>query len=176
MSEHLSPSIGPYQDGDVVFRDGDPRTAEVAQQVGDLIAWRLQCGRVEHIGSTAVGGAGGTGTVDLLVPAVSNVEVEVALVELGFQRATTEDEFFAKYPFFVGSFSYDGEPFALHVHLIPPEAEEIDAIKFFRTCLRADSELLRAYLTAKRAILADGVICPAEYQRRKAEFFKQVLG
>ena len=48
--------IGPYVSGPAVCRDYDPRAAEVARQVAQLLASNLPSVRAEHIGSTAVPG------------------------------------------------------------------------------------------------------------------------
>ena len=76
----------------------------------------------------------------------------------------------------VGSLVHDGEVFLLHVHVIPENSPEVDELRFFRTCLRADPDLLAAYVACKREILASGVTDPLDYCVKKGEFIKQVLG
>ncbi len=49
-------------------------------------------------------------------------------------------------------------------------------MRFFRACLRADPELLRAYVARKREIIASGVTDSLEYCRIKGEFIKAMLG
>ena len=49
-------------------------------------------------------------------------------------------------------------------------------MRFFRSCLRADAELARAYVLHKRSIVAGGVSQEGEYCRQKAAFLKMVLG
>ena len=79
-------------------------------------------------------------------------------------------------PAFRGVWVENGDAFLLHVHVLPAGADEIDSMRFLRTCLRADGELPRAYVQQKRAILSSGVVDEAEYCRQKAAFLKMVLG
>ena len=75
-----------------------------------------------------------------------------------------------------GSFVHDGETFLIHVHVIPASSPEVDDMRFFRTCLRADPELLQAYVARKREIIASGVTDSLDYCRIKGEFIKEMLG
>ena len=70
---------------------------------------------------------------------------------------------------------HNGKPFAVHVHVLPTGADEIDSMRFFRSCLRSDAELMKAYVKQKKAILKGGAD-PAAYQKQKGEFLKMVLG
>ena len=76
----------------------------------------------------------------------------------------------------MGSWQHKDKRFLVHVHVVPASSPEADEMRFFRTCLRADEELARAYVARKRAILAEGVTGPLEYSQRKGEFIKGVLG
>ena len=49
-------------------------------------------------------------------------------------------------------------------------------MRFFRNRLRADPDLLRAYVARKREIVASGVTGSLDYCRIKGEFIKKVLG
>ena len=75
-----------------------------------------------------------------------------------------------------GSFVHDGQTFLIHVHVIPASSSEVDEMRFFRACLRADPDLVKAYVARKREIVAGGVTDSLEYCRMKGEFIKQVLG
>ena len=75
-----------------------------------------------------------------------------------------------------GSIVHDGETFLLHVHVIPASSPEVDDMRFFRACLRADAELLQSYVARKRAIIASGVTDSLEYCKIKGEFIKELLG
>ncbi len=74
-----------------------------------------------------------------------------------------------------GSFVHDSQTFLIHVHLIPASSPEVDEMRFFRTCLRANPELVKAYVARKRQIVAGGVTDSLEYCRIKGEFIKEVL-
>jgi GrpB-like predicted nucleotidyltransferase (UPF0157 family) len=179
MSDPIHPIIGPYQQRPAVCRNYDPRAAVVAQQIAAAIRSHLPQVRVEHVGSTSVPGCGGKGIVDLMVPyrdAEELAAVKGLLERLGFQRQADRDAFPEDRPMRVGSLFHDGELFLVHVHVIPANSPEVDEMHFFRTCLRADPELLEAYVARKREIIAGGVTDSLEYCRLKGEFIKAVLG
>jgi GrpB-like predicted nucleotidyltransferase (UPF0157 family) len=116
--------------------------------------------------------------VDLMI-AVADGELAAVtelLDRLGFQRQTGEDVFPETRPMRVGSFVHDGETFLLHVHVIPASSPEVDEMRFFRACLRADPELRHVYVARKREILAGDVADSLEYCRLKGEFIKEMLG
>lgn len=134
--------------------------------------------QVEHVGSTAVPGCAGKGIVDLMIP-VPEGEMEAVkelLDRLGFQRQTTRDPFPEDRPMRVGALLHDGETFLLHVHAIPAKSPEVDELRFFRACLRADAELLKAYVARKREIIAGGTTDSLDYCHEKGRFIKEVLG
>jgi GrpB-like predicted nucleotidyltransferase (UPF0157 family) len=176
--DHIQPVIGPYVSRPAVCRDYDPRAAEVARRVAALVCEHLPQIRVEHVGSTAVPGCAGKGVVDFLI-AVADGELEQVkelLDRLGFQGRIGPAPFPETRPLRAGSFVHNGETFLLHVYVIPASAPEVDEMRFFRTCLRADPELLKAYVARKREIIAGGVTDSLDYCRLKGEFIKQVLG
>jgi mannose-6-phosphate isomerase-like protein (cupin superfamily) len=82
--------IGPYDQVPATCNDHDPRTIEVAEQVGRLIEFYLSGIAVEHVGSTAVQGCVGKGIVDLMIlyPPGRLPEVKDVLNALGFQGQT----------------------------------------------------------------------------------------
>lgn len=98
------------------------------------------------------------------------------LDRLGLQRQANRDPFPEDRPMRVGSLVYDGETFLLHVHVIPETSPEVDEMCFFRACLRADPDLLKAYVAEKRKIIASGVTDSLDYCYAKGEFIKEVLG
>jgi GrpB-like predicted nucleotidyltransferase (UPF0157 family) len=178
MLDDDKPTIGPYEYRPAVCRDYDYRGPNVARQVAGMIREHLPHVQVEHVGSTSVPGCAGKGVVDLMIP-VPDGELETIkqlLDQLGFQRQTNRDPFPEDRPLRVGSLTYDGEVFRLHVHVIPAASPEVDELRFFRTCLRADPELLKAYVARKREIIAGGVTDSLEYCKLKGEFIKTVLG
>ena len=169
------PIIGRYPHLPPACLAYDPRAPAVAQRVGDLITTRLPAVTVEHIGSTSVPGCAGKGIVDLMVvyppgqlPAVKDV-----LAELGFQPQTSRDPFPEERPMRVGTLEHAGSVFRLHVHVIAADSPEAAGLRGFRDRLRADPQLMDAYVARKRAILAAGVTDSLDYCLRKGEFFTE---
>ena len=178
MPDQPQPVIGPYFSRPAACRDYDPRAADVARLVAALVYEHLPQVRVEHVGSTSVPGCAGKGNVDLMI-AVADGELEKVkevLDRLGFQGQIGRDPFPETRPMRAGSFVHDGKTFLLHVHVIPASSPEVDDMRFFRTCLRADPELLQAYVARKREIIASGVTDSLDYCRIKGEFIKEMLG
>jgi GrpB-like predicted nucleotidyltransferase (UPF0157 family) len=169
--------IEPYDQPLVACRDFDPRTVEIARHVAGLIVRYLPSARAEHIGSTAVPGCAGRGIIDLLIacPEGDAEKVDVLLGRLGFRQGG-EALFPPHPPAYQGAWVHNGEAFLVHVHVLPAGAAEVDSIRFLRSCLRSDVELVRAYVQHKRAIISSGVTDAAEYCRQKAAFLKMVLG
>jgi GrpB-like predicted nucleotidyltransferase (UPF0157 family) len=178
MPDPVQPAIGPYESRPAVCRAYDPRAACAARQVAAMIRDQLPRLDVEHVGSTSVPGCAGKGIVDLMIPAPDGEldAIKQILDALGFQRQTSRDAFPEDRPMRVGSLAYDGETFLLHVHVIPAASPEVDELRFFRVCLRADPELLKAYVAKKREIVASGVTDSLDYCYKKGEFIKEVLG
>jgi GrpB-like predicted nucleotidyltransferase (UPF0157 family) len=181
------PVIETYVIRPAACRDYDPRAAEVARRIDDLISRHLPNVHAEHVGSTAVPGCAGKGIVDLMIPVPDGAmeNVKQVLGQLGFQPQTRDCPDFrvnenGTVPFFanlyVGAIKHDGETFLLHVHVIPADSTEVDDMRFFRACLRADPELIRVYVARKREILAGGVTDSSEYCRIKGEFLKSIFG
>jgi GrpB-like predicted nucleotidyltransferase (UPF0157 family) len=178
MFDQVEPVIGPYSSRPAVCRDYDPRVAAVARQIIALLSTHLPQIHAEHVGSTAVSGCAGKGIVDLLIPVPDGKmdKVKELLDRLGFQRQTGRDSFPEDRPMRVGSWQQDGETFLLHVHIIPASSPEVEETRFFRACLRAVPELMKAYVAQKRKIIASGVTDSLEYCKAKGEFLKAVLG
>jgi GrpB-like predicted nucleotidyltransferase (UPF0157 family) len=176
--EQVQAVIGPYIGRPAVCREHDPRAADVARQVAAVLAAHCPEVRAEHVGSTAVPGCAGKGTVDLMIPARDGTleTVKELLDRLGFQRQAGPDPFPETRPMRVGAWQHDGETFLLHVYVIPATSPEVDDMRFFRSCLRADPELVNAYVARKREIIAGGVTDSLEYCRIKGEFLKTVFG
>ena len=98
------------------------------------------------------------------------------LTVLVFQRQLGDDPFPEDRPMRVGSVVYDGETFLLHVHVIPADSPEVEEIRFFRACLRADPELCAVYVAKKRAIIAGGTTESLAYCNEKSKFIREMLG
>ena len=178
MPDEVRPVVGPYVSRPAACRDYDPRAADIARLVAALVYEHLPHVRVEHVGSTSVPGCAGKGIVDLMI-AVADGEmaaVKEVLDRLGFQGQIGRDPFPETRPMRAGSLVHDGEAFLVHVHVIPATSPEVDDMRFFRDCLRADPELLGAYVARKREIIAGGVTDSLDYCRIKGEFIKEMLG
>ena len=179
MFEQVQPIVGRYETGPAVCRDYDPRAADVARLVAALVYEHLPHVVVEHVGSTSVPGCAGKGIVDLMIAVRDGEELEIVkqlLDRLGFQGQIGRDPFPETRPMQAGSWVHGGKTFLLHVHVIPASSSEVEELRFFRVCLRADAELRETYVTRKREIIASGVTDSLEYCRIKGEFIKEVLG
>ena len=64
----------------------------------------------------------------------------------------------------------------IHVHVIPADSPEVDELRLFRTCLRADPDLVKLYVARKREIIASGVTDSLDYCCAKGAFIKEVSG
>jgi GrpB-like predicted nucleotidyltransferase (UPF0157 family) len=179
MPDTIKPVIGPYEPRPAVCREYDPRAAVVAGQIAALVASRLPEVQVEHVGSTAVPECAGKGIIDLMIPCRDGEQlttVRACLDKLGFQRQEGRDPFPEDRPMRVGAWAHQGERFLLHVHVIPADSPEVDEMRFFRACLRADPELVKLYVARKREIIASGVTDSLDYCYAKGAFIKEVLG
>jgi GrpB-like predicted nucleotidyltransferase (UPF0157 family) len=170
------PIVGPYSSHAPACVDHDPRAAEVARRVAETITARLPMVVVEHIGSTAVPGCSGKGIVDLMVvyPDGQLGAVKEALDHLGFQRQTAGFLHPETRPMRVGTLEYQGHAFPLHVHVLASGSPEVAQLRAFRDRLRADPQLVAAYVARKKKIIAAGVTDPAAYTRMKSLFFQHV--
>jgi GrpB-like predicted nucleotidyltransferase (UPF0157 family) len=177
MFEQVKSVVGPYSSLPAACRKHDPRAVEVARQIIALVAENMPQIHAEHVGSTSVPGCAGKGIVDLLVPVPDGKldAVKELLERLGFQHQSGPEPFPEDRPMRVGSWQHDGETFLLHVHVIPASSPEVEEMRFFRSCLRSDPDLMKAYVAQKRKIIAGGVTDSLEYCKVKGEFLKAVL-
>lgn len=169
--------IGTYPLCPPACREADPGAVEVAKRVARMIEAILPSVHVEHVGSTAVPGCAGKGIVDLVtIYEPGELEaVKAALDALGFQRQTVGHLHPESRPMRVGALVHRGRRFAIHVHVIAADSAEVARLRDFRDRLRADPELLAAYVRCKREILAGGVTDPAAYTGMKSTFVEQAL-
>jgi GrpB-like predicted nucleotidyltransferase (UPF0157 family) len=161
--------IEPYCRVPIVVREADPRASEVADRVIALIADRRPGARAEHVGSSAVPGLAGKGTIDLLLPA-SPEEIPAVtrdLLDLGFQRQSIPTAFPPTRPMLQGVIRHDGTSFRVHVHVIPESSPEVPAIRGFRDALLADPELRRQYEQLKRSIVGAGTVDSVAFSKAK---------
>jgi GrpB-like predicted nucleotidyltransferase (UPF0157 family) len=169
--------IGKYEQAPAACLPYDPRAPEVARTVTGMIHQYLAHVVVEHVGSTAVPGCAGKGVVDLLIPyREGELEpVKDTLQDLGFQRQSTRDPFPEDRPMHVGSIRHKGDTFRLHVHVVPALSSEPDELRAFRDRLRADPEMLEAYVRRKRGIIEGRTTDSVDYSIIKGSFVQKAL-
>jgi GrpB-like predicted nucleotidyltransferase (UPF0157 family) len=169
--------IGPYQRRPAACLEHDPRAAEVARRVAELVEPLLPGALVEHVGSTSVPGCAGKGVVDLMLayPDGALAAARDVLDALGFQRQAGRDPFPEERPMRVGAVEHGGATFLLHVHVIAAASPEAGELRRFRDTLRGDAALVAAYVAAKRAILAAGTTDQVDYSIRKGDFVVRTL-
>jgi GrpB-like predicted nucleotidyltransferase (UPF0157 family) len=172
-------SIQPYRDTPesptLRYLPYDPRAPRVAELVSALIRTRLPAVTVEHVGSTAVPGCAGKGVVDLMIAVAPEERTRVAegLLALGFQPQSGGNP----RPLMVeGAIELDGALFKLHVHVVPPDAEDTHAIRRLRDTLRAHPELRDEYVALKFTLIASGITDRIEYTRAKTDFIRRAIG
>ena len=156
----------------------DPRTAEVAAEVGRLVASACPGVVVEHVGSSSVPGLPGKNIVDLGIEASPDEipGIADALVSLGFQRQGGMAPFPPTRPLLLGMVERDGTPFRMHLHVMPPARHELAELCGFRDALRADAALQAAYAAEKQRIVADAPDGdPSLYTVRKVGFIQNTL-
>jgi GrpB-like predicted nucleotidyltransferase (UPF0157 family) len=163
----------PYPGPKVKLRPWSPDAPAAVARVIALIAARLPGTTVEHVGSTAIPGCDGKGTLDLAIPyqdAEHLAQINEALFALGFGRQRNRDPFPESRPMRTGAFEHSGETFLLHVHIVPDVSPDLAELVDFRDRLRVDPGLVARYIAAKRALIAAGVRDGADYARAKGQF------
>jgi GrpB-like predicted nucleotidyltransferase (UPF0157 family) len=170
--------ILPYEAGPARCDPYDPDTAVAAAALVLFLRQQLKDVSIEHIGSTAVPGCAGKGNIDLLVmyPDGGLEEIREQIDQLGFQRQTTRDPFPEDRPMRTGAFVHGGQKFLVHLHVVAGASPEVDDLRYFRDCLRADPELRAAYVAFKKKLLAKGINDSIDYAVAKGEFIRQCLG
>jgi GrpB-like predicted nucleotidyltransferase (UPF0157 family) len=169
--------IEPYCRVPVVVREADPRAPEVAGRVIALIAARRPGADAEHVGSSAVPGLAGKGTIDLLLPSppCEIPAVTRDLLALGFQPQAIATAFPPTRPMVQGVIRHDGTSFRVHVHVVPDSSPEVPAIRGFRDALLADPALREEYAALKRAIVAGGTVDSVAFTKAKHDYIVGVL-
>lgn len=155
----------------------DPIYPLIARHVADLIHSVLPGVIVEHIGSTAVPGCPGKGTIDLMIP-IDPAQLEninSVLQKLGFQPQSYDEAFPETRPMRQGSISFYGFPFNIHLHLIPAQSGEIDQLRAFRDALKNNPRLRDEYAKCKEKLIDAGITDPLEYCKAKGAFIQEFL-
>ena len=165
-----------YEHLPVEVREYDPQAPAVARRVIELIA-AVNAGTAEHVGSSAVPGLAGKGTVDLLLPTpVEDIpEVTEVLVAAGFQRQEITKAFPPTRPMLQGAIRYHGKRYRLHVHVVPVDSPEVEAIRGFCDALRADEDLRDGYVALKRELVARGLTDSVDFSVAKHPYITAVL-
>lgn len=166
-----------YDNSSEVFRPYDPRAADVAARVREMIQGEVAGARIEHVGSSAIPGCHGKGPVDLLISYTPGQleALRTGLEALGFQRQTGIDPFPDERPLYLGMIEHDGDAFRLHVHVIPASSPEVAEQLGFRDRLREDPALVESYVALKRSIAEGDIDDNVDYNRKKEAFIKDVI-
>jgi GrpB-like predicted nucleotidyltransferase (UPF0157 family) len=169
--------IEPYCRVPIVVHEGDPRAREVAGRVIDMIAAKRPGADAEHVGSSAVPGLAGKGTIDLLLPTPPEEIPAVTrdLLDLGFQPQTIPTAFPPTRPMLQGVIRHSGRPYRVHLHIVPASSREVTELRGFRDALRADERLRREYETLKRDIVAKGLTDSVDFTDAKQDFIVATL-
>jgi len=172
-----SSPIERYDRGPIQVRGYDPQAPAVARRVIQLIAAARPGAAAEHVGSSAVPGLAGKGIIDLLLPtpAAEVAEVAEALVRAGLQRQTIADAFPPSRPMLQGAIRHRGTLYRVHVHVVPADSVEVEAMRGFRDALRADQSLRHGYVTVKKDIVARGLTDPGDFTHAKSNFIVAAL-
>jgi GrpB-like predicted nucleotidyltransferase (UPF0157 family) len=171
------PPILPYCRVPIVVREADAAAPEAARRVAELIAAKRPGAVAEHIGSSAVPGLAGKGTVDLLLPTPPEEIPAVTqdLLELGFQRQAVATAFPPTRPMLQGVLRHGDGAFRVHVHVVPASSPEVAALRGFRDALLADPALRQEYEQLKRSIVASGTVDSVAFSKAKHAWIVAVL-
>jgi GrpB-like predicted nucleotidyltransferase (UPF0157 family) len=163
------PPILPYCRVPIVVHEPDGAAPEVAREVAALIAAKRPGAAAEHVGSSAVPGLAGKGTVDLLLPTPAEDIPAVTgdLLALGFQRQAVATAFPPTRPMLQGIIRHGDTSFRVHVHVVPASSPEVAALRGFRDALLADPELREEYEQLKRTIVDGGTVDSVAFSKAK---------
>jgi len=163
------PPILPYCRVPIVVHEANGAAPEVARAVAALIAAKRPGTVAEHVGSSAVPGLAGKGTVDLLLPTPAEdiPAVTEDLLALGFQRQAVATAFPPTRPMLQGIIRHGGTSFRVHVHVVPASSPEVAALRGFRDALAADPELRQEYVRLKRSIVDSGTVDSVAFSKAK---------
>lgn len=169
MQPDERPPILPYCRVPIMVRESNAAAPAVARQVADLIAAKRPGAVAEHVGSSAVPGLAGKGTVDLLLPTPPEEIPAVTddLLELGFQRQQVATAFPPTRPMLQGVIRHGDTSFRVHVHVVPASSPEVTALRGFRDALLADPGLRAEYEELKRSIVGAGTVDSVAFSKAK---------
>lgn len=166
-----------YKRGGVRVVPWDARVPEVFAFVRDEIVREVPRAGVEHIGSTAVPGLSGKGTVDVMVLAPMKEDVAAcasALEKIGLHHAPGSRP---ERPFLFSAVESDedGSVTNVHVHVIVASDSEAETQRGFSAALRADAGLRDEYAVVKQKVVDAGVMDPTQYSIDKGDWVVETL-
>ena len=161
--------ILPYCRVPIVVHEHNAAAPEVARRVAELVAAKRPGAVAEHVGSSAVPGLAGKGTVDLLLPTPSEEIPAVTddLLALGFQRQAVSTAFPPTRPMLQGIIRHGDTSFRVHIHVVPAGSSEVAALRGFRDALLADPGLRVEYEELKRSIVDGGTVDSVAFSKAK---------
>src|SRR4029453_5023642 len=161
--------ILPYCRVPIVVRDANDAAPAGGRRVPELIAKQRPGAVSEHVGSSAVPGLGGKGTVDLLLPTPPEEIPAVTedLLALGFPPPAVSPAFPPTRPMLQGVIRHGDTSFRVHVHVVPASSPEVAALRGFRDALLADPELRPEYVRLKRSIVDSGTVDSVAFSKAK---------
>ncbi len=163
--------IRPYERLPAAFHPWDPAAPEVARGVARLVASAVPGAVVEHVGSSAVPGLPGKNILDLGIEADPDdiPAITDALLSLGFGRQGGVAPFPPTRPMLTGAVEHQGEPYRIHLHVMPPARGELAELTAFREALRTDPALCHAYARGQAPDRRGGARRPAEPAVHRAQ-------
>jgi GrpB-like predicted nucleotidyltransferase (UPF0157 family) len=162
------------------YSEYDIKYQRVAESLKKEISPVNDLFEIEHIGSTAVPGAGGKGIIDLmaLYPEGSLDETKKILLSLGFCKQGREFSYPwpEGRPMFLGTYSFDEDTFLVYIHIVQRDSDEVRRFRIFRERLKENPDMIDEYCAVKRSIIAEGVKDTDEYVKKKRPIIKKILG
>jgi GrpB-like predicted nucleotidyltransferase (UPF0157 family) len=144
----------------------------VFDQLGRTIHLVVPEARLEHVGSTAVPGLGGRGTLDvvLLAEPPDHAGIVAALQRVGL----TEVPYGAARPALGGSVHLEGRDYPVLLYVLPASHEYVRGWLAFRDFMLRHPEEIERYATIKKAAIAAGKTDPWSYQHAKEPYLAEL--
>ena len=161
------------------FTHYDKRYPLVAEKLKNEIASITDLFDIVHVGSTAVPGSSGKGSIDLmaLYPEGKLEETKEILLSIGFCKQGKD--FTYKWPedrpMYLGNYNFDGDTFTVYIHVLRKNSSEVCRFRKFRESLRENTDLLEEYCNMKRSLVSEGLDDSDEYTDRKKPIIKKIL-
>ena len=154
------------------YRAYDPAYPRVFEQLRQTIRSVVPEAQVEHVGSTAVPGLGGRGTLDavLLAEPHEHAAVVAALTSVGF----VEVPYGAARPALTFTVDLDGRAYGALLYVLPAGHEYVRGWLAFRAFMRRHPEEVERYAARKQAAIAAGQTAPWSYQQAKTPYLLEL--